>query len=181
MKRIVVGLFVGLSTFAIGTVAGNLTFFHRTPVAKVDKPNVPSCPVPDDLEEILNVDFCDLMRRKDRYDGRLVRFRAVMLAAPGYEPSHDHVNLGEPGCEPLLVVHDGFHLASRTCPEVMKALDSLLMRFDPVYPSKNAWVVVVGRFVSPKSTMDLDTGQSIHQSARFTIISIERASSIDDD
>lgn len=182
MKRIVIGLLVGISTFAIGASASNLTFFHRAPVSKVDrKLNVPSCPVPNDLQEILNVEFCNLIRRADRYDGRIVRFRAVMLADPGYEPSSDHVDLGEPRCEPLLVVHDGFHLTSRTCPEVMNVLDSLLMRYDPSYPRKNARVTVVGRFISPKSTMDLDTGHSNHQSARFTIISIERASSVDDD
>ena len=182
MKRVVVGLLVGLFTFAIGGLASNLTFFHRAPISKVDlKPNFPSCPVPDNLQEILNVEFCDLVRREDRYDGRLVRVEAVMLGHPGYEPSNDHVDLGEPSCEPLLVVHDGFHLTSRTCPEVMSILDSQLMRYDPSYPRKNAKVTVVGRFISPKSTMDLDSGHTHHQSARFTIISVERASPIDND
>lgn len=104
-----------------------------------------------------------------------------MLADPAYEPVYDHVYLGEPSCEATLWVREGFHLTSRTCPEVMRVLDSLLMRYDPEYPRKNARVTVVGRFTSPKSLMDWDGKNRHSESERFTIISVERASSIDEE
>ena len=182
MKKAVFGVIIGLLAFATGIIISSIRISHpRSPGAKgAQKKNVPSCPLPNDLQEILNVDYCDLMRHPERYDGRIVRTQTVMLAQPNYEPSNDRVSLGVSVCEPELWVHDGFHLTSRTCPEVMKALDSLLMRDDPSYPRKNAKVIVVGRFISPKSTLNLETEQTHHESARLTIISIERAESLDD-
>ena len=138
------------------------------------------CPTANDLQEILNVEYCDLMADPERYDGRIVRFNAVILAQSGYEPIWDHVSLGEPRCERELWVHDQFHLTSRTCPAVMQKLDSLLMRDDPSFPRKNARVRIVGKFISPKWTV-LPAGQDHYESERFTIISVERAASIDED
>jgi hypothetical protein len=136
--------------------------------------------MPTDTQQILDIDYCDLITSKSDYDGRIVRFDAIMLASPGYEPIWDQVTLGASRCVPELMVHEHFHLTSRTCPAVLQKLDSLLMRDDPAYLRKNAKVRVVGKYFSPKWT-ELATGQDRWESERFTIISIERAASIDED
>jgi hypothetical protein len=127
-----------------------------------------------------DIEYCDLLANPQRYDRRIVRFDAIMLANHGYEPLNDNVMLGTPVCEHQLVVNTGFHLNSLTCPAVLANLDSLLMRYDPVYPRKNAKVRVVGRFFSSKDIILRGVG-GWWQSERFTIIAIERAASIDED
>ena len=137
-RRITLNLIVALLAFAVGTLSSRFRLHHdAAPESLVVKSEVPTCPVPGDLQEILNVEYCDLMAEPERYDGRIVRFDAVMLAQSGYEPIWDHVSLREPRCEPELWVHDQFRLTSRTCPAVLQRLDSLLMRDDPSYPRKN--------------------------------------------
>jgi hypothetical protein len=182
MKKTVFSVVIGLLALATGIIISGDRIPHPLlfGAKRAQKKNVPSCSLPEDLQEILNVDYCDLMRHPERYDGRIVRTRAVMLAQSNYEPRNDRVSLGVSACEPELWVREGFHLMSRTCPEVMKALDSLLMRDDPSYPRKNAGVIVVGRFISPKSTLNLETEQTRYESSRLTIVSIERAESLDD-
>lgn len=183
MKRLILGSIIGLLTFAVGVAfSSGMLLSSGRPAKKAErKKDVPNCAMPDDLQEIMNVEFCELMRNPNLYDGRIVRTKAVMLAQPGYQPFNDRVSLGASSCERELTVNDEFHLTSRSCPEVMKTLDSLLMRDDPSYPRKNAKVLVVGRFISPKSILNLNTEQSHYTSERFTIIGIERAASIDDE
>ena len=182
MKSKTLYLIVALLSFAVGLTVHHILVEKQTePRTRATLPaEPPMCPMPNDLQEILNVEYCDLMANPERYDGRIVRFDAIMLAQSGYEPIWDHVSLGEPTCERELWVREQFHLTSRTCPAVMAHLDSLLMRHDPEYPRKNAKVRIVGRFHSPKETI-LPTGQSHWESERFTIISVERAASIDED
>jgi hypothetical protein len=181
-KRIILNLTVASLAFAVGVVGSGFRIQHvaiPTLVATVST-EVPVCQMPGDLQSILNVEYCELMADPERYDGRIVRFNAVMLAQSGYEPIWDHVSLGEPRCERELWAHEQFHLTSRTCPAVLQKLDSLLMRDDPSYPRKNAKVRIVGKFFSSKWTV-LPTLQDHYESERFTIISVERAASIDED
>jgi len=180
-KRLMLNLAVALIAFAIGLLGSRA---RLTPPAShtvaLPEPAVPLCSMPADLQKITNVQYCDLMRNPERYDGQIVRVDAIMLAQSGYDPIWDHVSLAEPRCQRELVVYDQFHLTSRTCPAVMEKLDSLLMRDDPVYPRKNAKVRVVGQFFSPTETWKA-SGQSHWESERFRIISVERAASIDED
>ena len=178
-KRTTLYLLVGVFTFVFG-LGLSLVRFQRTHPRAVVSLEPPACPMPTETQQILDIEYCDLIARKKDYDGRIVRFDAIMLARSGYEPTWDHVSLGATRCVPELTVHDQFHLTSRTCPAVLQTLDSLLMRDDPTYPRKNAKVRVVGKFFSPKWT-ELANGQERWESERFTIISIERAASIDED
>jgi hypothetical protein len=174
-KPVTVNLLVAALAFFIGV------FSTRTnrPIAPrpIIAPLPPAvCDMPSDLQPILDVHFCDVMADPERYDGQVVRFEAFMLAASGYEPINDRVYLGQTRCTANLWVNEGFHLTSRTCAAVMQKLDALLMRNDPAYPSKNAKVRVVGVFSSPKES----TRSGKWQSERFTIISVERAASVDE-
>jgi hypothetical protein len=179
VKRMTLNLTVASIAFVIGVIGSRVNSLAPHHVAAV-APSVPLCDMSNDLNQVLDVQYCDLLANPNRYDGRIVRFEAVMLAQSGYEPMWDHVSLGKPECERELWANDQFHLTSRTCPDVMKKLDSLLMRDDPSYPRKNAKVRIVGKFFSPKWTV-LPNGQDQYESERFTIISVERAASIDDD
>jgi hypothetical protein len=148
-RPIVLNLTAAVLAFVVGVVSAGTRPHHQPPTtgALSPKSQTPECPTPG---HFLDIDYCDLMANPQRYDRRIVRFDAIMLADPGYEPLNDDVRLGTPVCEHLLWVNTGFHLSSRTCPLVLAKLDSLLMRYDPVYPSKNAKVRVVGRFFSSK-------------------------------
>src|SRR5262245_47674415 len=147
MRRIAFHLLVALLTFAVGLGLSLFKVEHRipTPPRVVVSLEPPVCPMPE-TQQILDVNYCDLITGGTDYDGRLVRFDAIMLADYGYEPIWDRVTLGASRCLPELVVHDQFHLTSRTCPAVLETLDALLMRDDPTYPRKNAKVRVVGKF-----------------------------------
>lgn len=174
-------LAIMLMAFAIGLLISRARLTPpASQIVALPQPAVPLCSMPDNLQKITDVQYCDLMRNPERYDDQIVRVDAIMLAQSGYEPIWDHVSLAEPRCQRELVVYDQFHLTSRTCPAVMEKLDSLLMRDDPVYPRKNAKVRVVGQFFSPTETWK-SRGQSHWESERFRIISIERAASIDED
>lgn len=123
-KRIIPSVSAALLAFSVGVASSRILLHHEGaphhPVAA--KRQVPTCPMPSDLQEILNVEYCDLMADPKCYDGRMVRFNAVMLAHSGYEPIYDQVSLGEPRCERELWVHDQFHLTSRTCPALWRNL-----------------------------------------------------------
>jgi hypothetical protein len=175
-KRTTANLLVAVLAFVTGVF---ITPTNRPIVPRpvMAPPPAAVCDMPSNLQPILDVHFCDLMADPERYDGQVVRFEAFMLAQSGYEPINDHVYLGQTRCTANLWVNEGFHLTSRTCPAVMQKLDSLLMRHDPAYPSKNAKVRVVGVFSGPKES----TGSGHWQSERFTIIAIERAASVDED
>lgn len=176
-KRISINIVVAFLAFLIGLFSSRMNQSISHPIITAP-PTQPVCEMPSDLQPILNVHFCDLVADPERYDERIVRFDAFMLADSRYEPMNDHVYLGEPRCPTTnLWVNEGFHLTSRTCPALLAKLDALLMRYDPAYPGKNAKVRVVGLFSSPKET----PGQGRWQSERFTIISVERVASIDED
>ena len=179
-RRTSLHLLVALLTFIVGLSISFVRVQHRTPPRAVVSLEPPACPMPSDTQQILNIDYCDMMASEADLDGRIVRFEAIMLAGPNYEPIWDHVRLGASRCEAELIVHEHFHLTSRTCPAVLKTLDELLMRDDPAYPRKNAKVRVVGKFHRAKWT-GLERDQGRWESERFTIISIERAASIDED
>lgn len=173
-KRITANLAVACIAFAVGLLSYRVLFNQQHPTVVIKTAAEAHCAFPNDLPQIRNVKYCDLMADPERYDGWLVRFDAVMLARSGYEPIWDYVSLGDPRCERELMVHEQFHVTSRTCPAVMAQLDSLLMREDPTFPRKNALVRVVGIFHSPKETGDR------WESERFTIVAVERAASIDE-
>jgi hypothetical protein len=175
-KRIATSLAVACIAFAVGLLSNRVSFNRQQPTVVVTNAAEAHCAFPNDLPQIRNVNYCDLMADAEHYDGWLVRFDAVMLARSGYEPIWDYVSLADPRCERELIVHEQFHLTSRTCPAVMDQLDSLLMRQDPTFPRKNAIVRVVGVFNSPK-----ETGDHHWESERFTIVAVERAASIDED
>jgi len=175
-KRITTNLAVAVLAFIVGLVSSHINQPGSRTVVKALSPS-PVCELPSDLQPIPNIHFCDLMADPERYDGQVVRFEAFMLAASGYEPINDHVYLGHTRCTADLWVNAGFHLTSRTCHAVMQKLDSLLMRYDPAYPSKNAKVRVVGVFSSPKES----TRSGKWESEQFTIVSVERAASVDED
>ncbi|HEX7296222.1 MAG TPA: hypothetical protein VF251_10745 [Pyrinomonadaceae bacterium] len=175
IQRFVINFAVALLACVIGVLGSRISRPIAPPTTTAPQPPA-VCDMPGNLQPILDVHFCDLMADPERYDGQVVRIEAFMLAQSGYEPINDRVYLGQTRCTANLSVNEGFHLTSRTCPAVMQTLDSLLMRYDPVYPSKNAKVRVVGIFSSPKES----TRSGKWQSERFTIISVERAASVDE-
>jgi hypothetical protein len=83
-RRIVLNLTVAVLAFVVGVVSTGKRPHHHSPTTGTlsTKSQTPECPIPGDF---LDIDYCDLLANTERYDRRIVRLDAIMLANHGYE------------------------------------------------------------------------------------------------